>query len=98
LSRPLWRPSSLTPPEVCVRGLSPATPLRTSAELRPLQFHCGKPPPAAEPRTLITMAPGQVAAGPGLRQGQKRSNLKAEAISSVVARLPGERTLEFQSA
>jgi hypothetical protein len=29
--------------------------LRASAELRPLQFHCGRPPPAAEPRTLINM-------------------------------------------
>src|SRR5580692_5821080 len=47
-------------------GLSPVTaiddwvrarvcraPLRTPAQLRQLQFHCGKPPPAAEPNTRI---------------------------------------------
>src|SRR5579884_1534370 len=28
-------------------------PLRTPAQLRQLQFHCGNPPPAAEPRTRI---------------------------------------------
>jgi len=36
-----------------------------------LQFHCGKPPPAAEPRTFITMARDQMAAETGFRQGQK---------------------------
>src|SRR5437660_12443143 len=30
-------------------------PARTPAQLRQLQFHCGKPPPAAAPRTLIFM-------------------------------------------
>jgi hypothetical protein len=37
-----------------------------------LQFHCGKPPPAAEPRTLITMVLGQMAARQGPRQDEKR--------------------------
>ncbi len=36
-----------------VRGLHRTPPERTPAQLRQLQFHCGKPPPAAEPRTLM---------------------------------------------
>jgi hypothetical protein len=40
-----------------------------------LQFHWGKPPPAAEPRTLINMARNEMAAEPGLRQDQKQLRL-----------------------
>jgi hypothetical protein len=29
--------------------------LRTPSQFRQLQFHCGKPPPADEPSTLIFM-------------------------------------------
>jgi len=36
-----------------VRALAATVPLRTPAQLRQLQFHCGKPPPAAEPSTMI---------------------------------------------
>lgn len=36
----------------CVRGVARTVPRRTPSQLRQLQFHCGKPPPAAEPRTL----------------------------------------------
>jgi hypothetical protein len=36
-----------------VRGSAPIVPLRTPLQLPQLQFHCGKPPPAEEPRTLI---------------------------------------------
>jgi hypothetical protein len=38
--------------EDCVRGVARTVPRRTPSQLRQLQFHCGKPPPAAEPRTL----------------------------------------------
>jgi len=31
-------------------------PLRSPAQLRQLQFHCGNPPPAADPSTRIFMA------------------------------------------
>jgi hypothetical protein len=37
----------------CVRGLARIVPERRPEQLRQLQFHCGKPPPAAEPRTVI---------------------------------------------
>jgi hypothetical protein len=30
----------------CVRGLARSVPARTPVQLRQLQFHCGKPPPA----------------------------------------------------
>src|SRR5277367_7051637 len=39
--------------EDCVRARVCTAPLRTPAQLRQLQFHCGKPPPAAEPNTRI---------------------------------------------
>jgi hypothetical protein len=35
--------------------LNPGWPDRTATQLRQLQFHCGKPPPAADPRTLMSM-------------------------------------------
>jgi hypothetical protein len=39
----------------CVRAFALIEPLRTPAQLAQLQFHWGKPPPAAEPRTRIFM-------------------------------------------
>ena len=37
----------------CVRGLARTPPERTPAQLRQLQFHCGKPPPAAVPSVVM---------------------------------------------
>jgi len=37
---------------VCVRGWPFSTPCRKRLQFEHPQFHCGKPPPAAEPRTL----------------------------------------------
>src|SRR5882672_2172024 len=51
LSRNHWWPSPLTAAEACVRGRIDACPARTSAQLAQPQFHCGEPPPAAEPST-----------------------------------------------
>jgi hypothetical protein len=48
-------PSRVTANADCVRWLRPGLPARTSAQLRQLQFACGKPPPAAEPNTLTIM-------------------------------------------
>src|SRR5215831_3390526 len=48
-------PSPVTANADCVRRLRPGLPARTSAQLRQLQFACGKPPPAAEPNTLTIM-------------------------------------------
>jgi hypothetical protein len=36
-----------------VRAVALTVPLRMPAQLLQLQFHCGKPPPAAEPKTMI---------------------------------------------
>src|SRR4030081_2733585 len=38
-----------------VRARARTVPARTPAQLLQLQFHCGNPPPAAAPRTLIFM-------------------------------------------
>ncbi|MNN42440.1 hypothetical protein D3C81_1566210 [compost metagenome] len=64
-------PSSLRAIDDCVRRCARRLPLRTPAHWRQLQFHCGKPPPAAEPRTRMCMAdapegrPGQRIGWPG---------------------------------
>src|SRR3569833_1444697 len=44
-----------------VRGLARRVPLRTPAQFGQLQFHCGNPPPAAAPSTLIFITPGVAA-------------------------------------
>ena len=35
-----------------VLAVKPGLPARTLEQLSQLQFHCGNPPPAAEPKTL----------------------------------------------
>jgi hypothetical protein len=49
-------PSALTASEDWVRAENPGAPARTARQLAQLQFHCGKPPPAPEPRILIRIA------------------------------------------
>ncbi|HWT97882.1 MAG TPA: hypothetical protein VN229_09695, partial [Terriglobales bacterium] len=41
--------------EACVRGLARIRPSRTPWLVGALQFHWGKPPPAADPRTTMYM-------------------------------------------
>jgi hypothetical protein len=38
---------------VCVRALLLRVPSRKDLQLQQLQFHCGNPPPAAEPRIFM---------------------------------------------
>jgi len=45
--------SAVTAIDDCVRARARIVPLRTPAQLPQLQFHCGKPPPAADPSTRI---------------------------------------------
>jgi hypothetical protein len=42
--------------EDCVRACARSVPFLKPAQLSQLQFHCGKPPPAADPRTRIFTA------------------------------------------
>src|SRR5208283_5036588 len=46
-------PSALIASEHCVRAFARIDPVRNPEQLGQLQFHCGKPPPAAEPRIWI---------------------------------------------
>src|SRR5262245_26276981 len=62
LNRAQVRPSRLTASDDWVRLLRPGLPARASAQFRQLQLICGKPPPAAEPRTLISIGQAQVLA------------------------------------
>jgi len=48
-----WSSLPLTAIEDCVRARVRTVPDRHPAQFRQLQFHCGKPPPAADPRTRI---------------------------------------------
>src|SRR5262245_39201808 len=90
-------PSRLTASEDCVRALRPGLPARTSAQLRQLQLTCGNPPPAAEPRTLMIMAPARKTPSFALRapspQGEK--GRRRRLCSPLAPRSPlpiGERT------
>src|SRR5262245_25005768 len=56
-SRNHARPSALTATEDWVRGRTSGEPSRAAAQLGQRQFHCGTPPPAAEPRMRTCMAP-----------------------------------------
>ena len=63
-------PSALTATHSCVRAEARTRPSRTPRQFGQPQFHCGKPPPAAEPRTRITMSsPTNTTALPRRRKG-----------------------------
>src|SRR3954447_7697055 len=51
LSKNQAAPSALIATDSCVRATAASEPLRTPTQLGQPQFHCGKPPPAAEPKT-----------------------------------------------
>ena len=53
MSRTQFSPSCDTARDDCSLALYPAAPARTLADCKPLQFHCGKPPPAADPSTFM---------------------------------------------
>src|SRR4051812_21245393 len=55
------RPSAETAMEACVRRGADSKPSRAARLTTPLQFHCGTPPPAADPRTRICKAIGLAA-------------------------------------
>jgi hypothetical protein len=49
-------PSLETATEAWVRGFVAGSPPRARRQAGAFEFHCGKPPPAAEPRTTTRMA------------------------------------------
>src|SRR3990167_11551391 len=49
-------PSALMAMDDCVRACALSVPRRKPSQLGQLQFHCGKPPPADDPRTLMRMS------------------------------------------
>src|SRR6478609_11956643 len=53
LSKNQESPSALTATDSCVRACARMLPRRTPTQFGQPQFHCGKPPPAAEPKTRI---------------------------------------------
>src|SRR5450755_1791636 len=59
-STPSAPTSGRTKIDDCVRALARSVPRRTPVQLAQLQFHCGKPPPAAEPKMVTRMGdPGK---------------------------------------
>ncbi len=79
-STPSAESSGRTKIDDWVRGLHRTLPERTPAQLRQLQFHCGKPPPAAAPSTLMRMGV------PGRRRGDHR------ALTYIVISKPKRRS------
>ncbi|CFX04216.1 protein of unknown function [Candidatus Filomicrobium marinum] len=55
LSKSQSVPFALTASDDWVRGENPGSPARALAQFEQLQFHCGKPPPAADPNTFMIM-------------------------------------------
>src|SRR6478735_2641603 len=53
LSKNQESPSALTATDSCVRASARMLPRRTPTQFGQPQFHCGKPPPAAEPKTRM---------------------------------------------
>jgi hypothetical protein len=49
-------PSPLTANDACVRDTTWASPARARRHASAFEFHCGKPPPAAVPRTTAFLA------------------------------------------
>src|ERR1700704_1128479 len=49
-------PSPLTARDACVRGVTPISPARARRQASAFEFHWGKPPPAAAPRTTALIA------------------------------------------
>src|SRR6266404_1846893 len=56
LRRNQWEESEDTATWAWVRGQAFTVPLRRPLQLGQAQFHWGKPPPAAEPRTLTRIS------------------------------------------
>jgi hypothetical protein len=54
-----FSPSAVMARLACVRGCTRASPAHARRHVGQRQFHCGKPPPAAEPRTRAVNRPIQ---------------------------------------
>src|SRR5436309_1865137 len=65
-------PSALMATDDWVRAWALSRPLRSPSQLRQLQFHCGNPPPAAEPRTCTLTVHGQHATHPANAASEAR--------------------------
>ena len=69
---------------VCVRGRTrmprPLEPNRAATQMGQLQFHCGKPPPAADPSTLIFTRLGQLRYGVGINLAAQRNLFKIRSL------------------
>src|SRR5262245_47843238 len=72
-----------------VRGRTRPSARRASAQLGQAQFHCGRPPPAADPRTRILMSsPAAVATFvEGALFGPRRAFVAAVEVVLVTANL-----------
>ena len=67
----------------CLRAGGACSPARAARLTGPLQFHCGTPPPAADPRTRIRKAMSLAATSPaGQPAGKRRYSAQAYALIS----------------
>src|SRR5450631_3451306 len=82
------RPSTETAIEDWLRLRACSVPARTPLQLPQLQFHCGKPPPAAEPSTRIsTTAAGRLCGDrPGVTGAEPDQRLAMYELISIPKR------------
>src|SRR6202008_3916462 len=88
--------------EDCVRGRARNVPVRTPAQLRQLQFHWGKPRPAAEPTTRIftdssgwgTSSRAEQAAG-ARRPGSRPYSAPQRRAIYIVISIPKRKSVAF---
>src|SRR3712207_9089699 len=85
LSRTHRRRSALTAIDDWVRGRAGRDPSRTARHGGQAQFHCGYPPPAAEPSTRTHMSIG----GPPSSGGRSRAETERRRTAPPDASPPG---------
>ena len=66
--------SKLTANDDCVRDLTRKSPLQASLQVGQRQFHWGKPPPAAEPKTRIFIRKSDYASRTGDARDQNSAD------------------------
>src|SRR6185436_8632806 len=94
LSRNQCSPSLLTATDSCMRAVAATVPSRRPRQLPQPQFHWGKPPPAAEPRTRNRTRGAQLL---GVVASLGSGGLVAAAVVTLVAADLGAHVDLFES-
>src|SRR5688572_4753193 len=101
LSRNQLLPSALTATDSCVRAVAASVPARSPLQLKQPQFHCGNPPPAAEPntRTLMALSPSSSSPSRYCWRGLRTANVgcgQQRFVSETLGRRSRLDTIRFR--